>query len=569
MSRYAAFQKNLDFFKLLAVKGRKWVDDNVPRHDMLPLKERHVNSLFSHVYKELNLPIRHLVLDEAQFAKNIATKTYDAVSNLWYERIMLLSGTFLANRWHDLFGLISLIPGHPFTNPQQFMKTFAQKEEDGIFTKPSKSKINRLIKFMMAFTIDRPISLLNLLPLKRQYHDFSLDATQEANVAYFVAKYLRLIKTANKTSVFAASASSTQNKQKAMMQATQALLCCASNLLLTPQKLSQTQHLNSQARKLQERFAAARAAKGDSFNIETIYEMIFPKGTDFKQLMSFDAVSEEIFNTVVQIDQGETPEVEVDLEQLLEADTAVHLDQAGITVPDKQAATNKASNESLHADHNDSSDEESPVDYLYLKPGEEYPKFLLRLKAMTDEELFSTKIITIIKLMSGIRSSYPGEGIVVFSRYLKFLDMLVEAMSRNNALSDLKPLLFNGKLDILQRDFSQQIFNLPNNTRPLLITAASGGSSLNLAGGSHVIQCEPWWNANDEDQAQSRCWRLGQTRNVFVYAIRGTNSLIDHVMAKSKFEKMSTNIAITKPLRRKDDDVVIIPKQYRGGVGEN
>ena len=28
----------------------------------------------------------------------------------------MLSGTFLANKWHDIFGVLDLLPGYPFRN---------------------------------------------------------------------------------------------------------------------------------------------------------------------------------------------------------------------------------------------------------------------------------------------------------------------------------------------------------------------------------------------------------------------------------------------------------------------
>ena len=90
---------------------------------------------------------------------------------------------------------------------------------------------------------------------------------------------------------------------------------------------------------------------------------------------------------------------------------------------------------------------------------------------------------------------------------------------------------------------------------------------MDLTAGSKIIQCEPWWNSNDEYQCYSRCWRMGQDHEVHVWLVRGINSLIDVVLERAKEKKLAVNTAIMGPLRRMDHEAPIVPRQYKYGVG--
>ncbi|CAO1604957.1 hypothetical protein XANCAGTX0491_008497 [Xanthoria calcicola] len=88
--------------------------------------------LFSEIYRKLDMPIRHLILDEVH-------------------RIGMLSGTLFSNRWTDIFGPINAIPGHPIATFNDFMRVFGTKYSDKQLD-PTPTKQARLVKFLMAFT---------------------------------------------------------------------------------------------------------------------------------------------------------------------------------------------------------------------------------------------------------------------------------------------------------------------------------------------------------------------------------------------------------------------------------
>ncbi|KAI4106552.1 MAG: hypothetical protein LQ339_003012 [Xanthoria mediterranea] len=148
--------------------------------------------LFSEIYRKLGMPIRHLILDQVQFVKNADTVTHKAIKALHYSRIGMLSGTLFSNRWTDIFGPINAIPGHPIATFSDFMRIFGTKYSEKQLD-PSPTKQARLFKFLMAFTVARPSSLVKLKGLTVYNVSFNLGADAE-RVVYHTKKFLELVK---------------------------------------------------------------------------------------------------------------------------------------------------------------------------------------------------------------------------------------------------------------------------------------------------------------------------------------------------------------------------------------
>ncbi len=61
----------------------------------------------------------------------------------------------------------------------------------------------------------------------------------------------------------------------------------------------------------------------------------------------------------------------------------------------------------------------------------------------------------------------------------------------------------------------------------------SGGIGLNLTGASNVIFYDTDWNPAMDKQAQDRCHRIGQTRNVTIYRLITEYSIEENILMKS------------------------------------
>ena len=58
----------------------------------------------------------------------------------------------------------------------------------------------------------------------------------------------------------------------------------------------------------------------------------------------------------------------------------------------------------------------------------------------------------------------------------------------------------------------------------------SGGTGLNIQTASVVVICEPQYKPSTENQAISRAYRMGQTRNVLVHRLLCTNTIEERII---------------------------------------
>lgn len=51
----------------------------------------------------------------------------------------------------------------------------------------------------------------------------------------------------------------------------------------------------------------------------------------------------------------------------------------------------------------------------------------------------------------------------------------------------------------------------------MLLSLKAGGVGLNLTGANHLMLLDPHWNPQLESQACDRVYRVGQTKEVYIY----------------------------------------------------
>ena len=120
------------------------------------------------------MPIRHLILDEVQFAKDYTGATHMAIKDLYYECVTMLSETLMSNRWTNIFDAVDFLPNHLIATLEDFLRGFSTRYNDKWGT-PNLVKQDHLVKFLMAFTIARPSALLSLPGLILHTTGFALD----------------------------------------------------------------------------------------------------------------------------------------------------------------------------------------------------------------------------------------------------------------------------------------------------------------------------------------------------------------------------------------------------------
>ena len=114
--------------------------------------------------------------------------------------------------------------------------------------------------------------------------------------------------------------------------------------------------------------------------------------------------------------------------------------------------------------------------------------------------------------------------ILVFSFFLDTLEKV------ERIFGPLCVGVINGSVPPAKR---QEIIDRFDSAPPGSVLAAqiqSGGTGLNIQTASVVIICEPQYKPSVENQAISRAYRMGQTRNVLVHRLLCTNTIEERIM---------------------------------------
>jgi len=124
-----------------------------------------------------------------------------------------------------------------------------------------------------------------------------------------------------------------------------------------------------------------------------------------------------------------------------------------------------------------------------------------------------------------------GQKVVVFSQYVKMLD-LVESFLNDNAIDFATIKGYTRK-----RSEAVKRFNTDPKCMVFSASLRASGLGIDLTGGSVVIHYDRWWNSAREEQATDRVHRIGQKRGVQVIKLITENTLeekIDKIISKKR-----------------------------------
>lgn len=139
--------------------------------------------------------------------------------------------------------------------------------------------------------------------------------------------------------------------------------------------------------------------------------------------------------------------------------------------------------------------------------------------------IYSVKISKIIEILKSIPQN---EKIIIFSKFVACLDLLYDAIEQR--FSEFKCIQIDGSTTGSERmDFLNQFRNNPN-IRGCLMSYTVGGEGITVIEANHCLCIEPWWTDAVHNQAKSRCWRKGQTKNVHIHNIYIQNSIEERII---------------------------------------
>jgi SNF2 family DNA or RNA helicase len=335
-----------------------------------PQPSRPTSALHSPFWETTEHMWKLVVLDEAQLVNKREKIRHKAIKKgIPAKAYIIMSGTLAHNKWHNMSGYVDFLQGHPFTTHTKFLHTFSSFSTTGNIQAPHISRIRLLQRFLQAFLIAVPASVLNLQNVVRNRVEFPLTPADKQKVDALTLEY-RIASQAGATdTVEFGNAGQEQDTGNALSFAVMAQLAASHPLIL-------------------------RA---------TMENRIKARGT---------------------IDR-ESGEVQISVQEDL--------------------------------------------------GGAQRDEWLKKVKESTNLIEESGRVTWFIKLFKWLRGKYPDEKIVVFSTYLKFLDILAEALRR---AYNIVAVRYDGSVLPSKRTNVERVFQLCSPEIPLLITAGAGKSSL-------------------------------------------------------------------------------------------
>ena len=140
--------------------------------------------------------------------------------------------------------------------------------------------------------------------------------------------------------------------------------------------------------------------------------------------------------------------------------------------------------------------------------------------------------------------------IIVFSYFLKTIEK-VKTLLKDRCYGPI-----NGSVDPADRQKIIDEFSKGKDGSVLLAQIQAGGTGVNIQAASCVILCEPQLKPSTENQAISRTYRMGQTRNVQVFRLLCTDSVDERIVEiLSAKEEIFENFANTSVVGKQSIEI--------------
>jgi hypothetical protein len=176
--------------------------------------------------------------------------------------------------------------------------------------------------------------------------------------------------------------------------------------------------------------------------------------------------------------------------------------------------------------------------FLMSKEGEDLSRYSMHiLKGLTilrqicdapsllkDEVFYGDSSSKIDFLLEEIESRSAAHKIVIFSQFVKMLDLIKVALEKRNVSFEY----LTGKT--IHREKNVNNFQQNSEVRVFLISLKAGGMGLNLTEADYVYLVDPWWNPAVENQAIDRIYRIGQQKNVVAVRLICPGTIEEKIM---------------------------------------
>jgi ATP-dependent DNA helicase len=138
------------------------------------------------------------------------------------------------------------------------------------------------------------------------------------------------------------------------------------------------------------------------------------------------------------------------------------------------------------------------------------------------------------------RLKRDGHRTLIFSQMTSLLDILQDYC----IYKGYKTCRLDGSTKLVDRQIAIDAFNSDPSYFIFLLSTRAGGLGINLTGADTVILFDSDWNPHQDAQAQDRCHRIGQMKNVIAYRLLTACTVEIDMMAKQISKKKLERLAI-------------------------
>lgn len=130
--------------------------------------------------------------------------------------------------------------------------------------------------------------------------------------------------------------------------------------------------------------------------------------------------------------------------------------------------------------------------------------------------------------------------VLIFTQMTKMLDVLEAFLNYHGHIY----LRLDGTTKVEQRQHLMERFNEDKRVFVFILSTRSGGVGINLTGADTVIFYDSDWNPTCDAQAQDRCHRIGQTRDVHIYRLISEKTIEENILKKANQKRLLGDLAI-------------------------
>ncbi|XP_021749015.1 protein PHOTOPERIOD-INDEPENDENT EARLY FLOWERING 1-like isoform X1 [Chenopodium quinoa] len=138
------------------------------------------------------------------------------------------------------------------------------------------------------------------------------------------------------------------------------------------------------------------------------------------------------------------------------------------------------------------------------------------------------------------RLKTEGHRALIFTQMTKMLDILEAFIN----LYGYTYMRLDGSTQPEERQTLMQRFNTNPKIFLFILSTRSGGVGINLVGADTVIFYDSDWNPAMDQQAQDRCHRIGQTREVNIYRLISESTIEENILKKANQKRALDNLVI-------------------------